>query len=194
MSESFPQPPKPRVLPPKAEGDDPIANSVLAHLPEALAAFEHLYGTLWSRGPVPPALLELVRIRNARITGCGYCKNVRFVVEGERPLEEARLDQVHDGWSESDLSPREKAALGLADALLQTPVELDDEARAAALDAFDDAEIVELVAGVAIFMGFSKIAVALGQAPESMPVMVLPTPVPESDPLPESTPDVEAKG
>jgi hypothetical protein len=29
---------------------------------------------------------------------------------------------------------------------------------------------------VALFMGFSKIAVALGQAPQNMPVTVLPTP------------------
>jgi hypothetical protein len=35
---------------------------------------------------------------------------------------------------------------------------------------------VELAAGVALFMGFSKIAIALGQAPDSMPVTELPTP------------------
>jgi hypothetical protein len=41
---------------------------------------------------------------------------------------------------------------------------------------FTAEEIVELTAGLALFMGFSKIAVVLGTAPESMPVTILPTP------------------
>ena len=36
--------------------------------------------------------------------------------------------------------------------------------------------IVELTAGVALFMGFSKIAIALGSAPDDMPTIVVPTP------------------
>jgi hypothetical protein len=35
---------------------------------------------------------------------------------------------------------------------------------------------VELTAGLALFMGFSKIAVSLGQVPTEMPVTVMPTP------------------
>jgi len=41
---------------------------------------------------------------------------------------------------------------------------------------FTPAQIVELTAGVALFMGFSKIAIALGSAPDDMPTMVVPTP------------------
>ena len=176
MSQHAFVPPRPRVAPPVTDSNDPVAGSVLAHLPEALAAFQHLYGVLWSTGPIEPALLELVRIRNARVTGCGFCKNVRFTVDGERPLPEARLERVRDGWQSSDLSAREKAALRLADALLHVPVELDAAGRRELLARFDDAEIVELAAAVAIFMGFSKIAVALGQAPESMPTLEMPMP------------------
>ncbi len=41
---------------------------------------------------------------------------------------------------------------------------------------FTPAEIVERTAGLALFMGFSKIAIVLGGVPESMPVLVVPTP------------------
>ena len=41
---------------------------------------------------------------------------------------------------------------------------------------FSAAEIVELTAGLALFMGFSKIAIACGEAPASMPTLVVPTP------------------
>jgi alkylhydroperoxidase family enzyme len=37
-------------------------------------------------------------------------------------------------------------------------------------------QIVELSAGIALFIGFSKIAIALGQAPEKMPTTIVPTP------------------
>ena len=41
---------------------------------------------------------------------------------------------------------------------------------------FTPAEIVELTAGLALFMGFSKIAVSLGGMPDALPVNVQPTP------------------
>lgn len=44
------------------------------------------------------------------------------------------------------------------------------------LDHFTPAQVVELTLGIALFMGFSKIAVALGAAPADMPTMVVPTP------------------
>ena len=44
------------------------------------------------------------------------------------------------------------------------------------LEHFTAEQLVELTAGIAFFMGFSKIAVSLGQAPATMPTMVIPTP------------------
>jgi hypothetical protein len=46
--------------------------TVLAHRPELNEAFGRLYGTLWSRGIVSPDLKETARMRNARITDCGF--------------------------------------------------------------------------------------------------------------------------
>jgi alkylhydroperoxidase family enzyme len=54
--------------------------------------------------------------------------------------------------------------------------ELTDDLRAEMTRHFDEGQLVELTAGVALFMGFSKIAIALGQAPDDMPTMDVPTP------------------
>lgn len=62
----------PRIAPPPNAGNDPVSGSVLAHQPEALAAFTQLYGTLWSRGVLDHSTKELARLRNARVTDCGY--------------------------------------------------------------------------------------------------------------------------
>ena len=44
----------------------------LAHAPASFAAFAELYGTFWSHGVVDHPTKEAVRLRNARITNCGY--------------------------------------------------------------------------------------------------------------------------
>lgn len=49
-----------------------LGGDVLGEQPEAIAAFWRLYGRLWSHGTVPQPLKEVARLRNARITDCGY--------------------------------------------------------------------------------------------------------------------------
>ncbi|MFM7119488.1 MAG: hypothetical protein ACKOBM_01860 [Gammaproteobacteria bacterium] len=46
--------------------------SVMAHQPEILGAFGMLYGELWQRGVVPSTIREMTRLRNARVTDCGF--------------------------------------------------------------------------------------------------------------------------
>jgi hypothetical protein len=53
---------------------------------------------------------------------------------------------------------------------------LSPELEAELLEHFNEGQLVELAAGVALFLGFSKIAISLGQAPADMPTMVVPTP------------------
>lgn len=53
-------------------GESPSFASVTAHSPEMIRRFYDLYAELWQRGSVSPDIKELTRIRNARITDCGY--------------------------------------------------------------------------------------------------------------------------
>lgn len=180
----------PRVYPPPASPDvlaadgpqDPIRSSALAHQPEALALFMKLYGVLWSEGELDHPTKELARLRNARVTGCGFCRNVRFSVAKEQGLSEDMVEQIRDGYEESSLSDRQKLVLRYTDAMLTVPPETPNAELQKSMQAeFSDSEIVELTAGIALFMGFSKIAVSLGGVPEEMPVMEMRTPtVPET--------------
>jgi hypothetical protein len=54
------------------DADPALTGSVLGEQPETLVAFLRLYGTLWSHGEVAQPLKEMARLRNARITDCGY--------------------------------------------------------------------------------------------------------------------------
>ena len=61
------------------------------------------------------------------------------------------------------------------DTFLADPGGLSDEQRRELLEHFRPDQLVELTAAVALFMGFSKIAIALGPPPD-MPTQVVPTP------------------
>jgi alkylhydroperoxidase family enzyme len=54
------------------DADPTITQSILGEQPETLLAFLRLYGTLWSHGEVDHTVKEIARLRNARITDCGY--------------------------------------------------------------------------------------------------------------------------
>ena len=61
----------PRV-PSAVEGEPASFRSVMAHRPAVARAFFDLYEELWSRGLVEPPIKEVARLRNARVTDCGY--------------------------------------------------------------------------------------------------------------------------
>lgn len=149
------------------------------HQPELWAAFNRYYGTLWSEGVVDHPTKEVGRLRNARVTGCGICKNLRFSRARDEGLEETYVDLIVDGYETADLPERWKLAIRLADALI-ADARVDDTLRTALLDEFSAEQVVELIATITTAIAFSKAAVAFG-APTEMPLMVVPTPTVDSD-------------
>jgi alkylhydroperoxidase family enzyme len=166
----------PRVAPPPSESTDPIQASPLAHQPALLDVFLRLYGTLWSRGELDQFTKEVARIRNARLVGCPICKAIRFSGARAEGLGEDLVEQIRDDHARSGLEPRHKAVLAWVDAFLAEPAGHHEALRRELLAHFTPAQIVELTAAIALFMGFSKIAVSLGGLPDEIPVHEQPTP------------------
>jgi alkylhydroperoxidase family enzyme len=99
---------------------------------------------------------------------------VRFAVARQQGLTEERVALIDDGFETSALSAREKATIRLVDTMLRGETPSEAQRRELA-EHFDDGQLVELTTAIALFLGFSKIAVALGPPPD-MPVQVIPTP------------------
>ncbi|MFT7601174.1 MAG: hypothetical protein ACI8TP_004125 [Acidimicrobiales bacterium] len=53
------------------DGSRPSIRTVMGHSPQVRQAFDQMYATLWSGGVAPVDVKELIRLRNARVTGCG---------------------------------------------------------------------------------------------------------------------------
>jgi AhpD family alkylhydroperoxidase len=152
-----------------------IPPDVLEENPDAAAAFWCLYGILWSHGTVDQPTKEVARLRNARTTGCNYCKAVRFEGARDAGLTEDRVDLIDDDYGSSALADRDKIVISYVDTMLHDPHGLTPAQRDALRRELDAGQLVELTLGIGLFHGFSKIAVALGPPPD-MPTMVVPTP------------------
>jgi AhpD family alkylhydroperoxidase len=109
-------------------------------LDDAMKAFERAVVRIKGLDPITT---ELVRLRCARMHDCRRCRSVRDEAAREAGFDEA-LGAKIDDYETSDLEPRHKAALRLADAMiLGAPVDRED-ARAH----FSEAEIAELLLDV----------------------------------------------
>jgi len=62
---------KPRIAPP-IPGVPADFASVMSHVPDITARFFELYTEFWQHGIVPVELKEMTRLRNARVTDCGF--------------------------------------------------------------------------------------------------------------------------
>ena len=88
------------------------------------------------------------------------------------------MDQIDDGYTESELPDRYKLALRLADAVISDPSGLSAADQSALIEEFTRAELAELALTVAMAAGFSKAAIAWGPPPV-IPVTEVPTPTPQ---------------
>lgn len=59
-------------LPSAIDGRPADFGSLLAHQPLLARHFGEVYGQFWSHGVLDHPTKETVRLRNARITDCGY--------------------------------------------------------------------------------------------------------------------------
>ncbi|QGN54289.1 hypothetical protein GKE62_06725 [Novosphingobium sp. Gsoil 351] len=116
-------------------------------------------------------------MRNARITACAFCRQVRFAKPIAAGLDETVIDDVTDDYPNSgSLTEAEKAALRFTDALIFDPA-LFDEAASRAIDRhFTRAQFAELTLGVMLFLALAKVLITLGLEPEHLDRTELPTP------------------
>ncbi|MEM6266871.1 MAG: hypothetical protein AAF707_05045 [Pseudomonadota bacterium] len=158
-------------------GEPPHLGSVLAHQPVLAEHFSKLYAAFWDSDVLSARLKEVARMRNARVTECGFCRNVRFDKALSQGLDEALVDEITEGYETSEtLSDAEKAVLKFTDALIYDPALLTGDAQAALKRHLSPAQIAELGLGLTLFLAMAKALITMGLEPEQMDRTVLPTP------------------
>lgn len=120
---------------------------VLANSPPALAAFLGLNGNL-SRGRLAPQTRERLALSAAESNGCQYCVSAHTALGGQAGLSPEEIASAREAQSED---ARARAALEFAQAVLENRGEVTTaELNAVRAAGFDDGEVVEIIAHVAL--------------------------------------------
>jgi alkylhydroperoxidase family enzyme len=165
---------KPRVSGPGTQSGNVVRDSAMGLVPETVDEILALNGRVWRESLVPPALLEILRLRNARTVNCVFCKSVRYDVARQDGLTEERAALVADGYEQSALARREKLAIALADAYLGFPAGVDAGLATRLCAEFTAAEIASMLVALVTFNFTSRTAVSIGGMPEDpLPVTVI---------------------
>ena len=124
--------------------------------------FEHLYKSYASLkgSPLNEVIRILVELRVSQVNGCVYCCNLHAGEAKERGISEIKLN-VLPVWYTSDLfDEKEKVALGWAEAVTRVDKNLLELRRTLA-ESFNEREIVDLTACIAIMNALNRIAISL---------------------------------
>ena len=143
------------------------ARAFAAH-PALLESYLGFYYPFHSTGGViEPRLKELVRLRIATLNGCKTCKAARLardvVAEGEAAVGVDRPE-------EASFSPRERAALRLAETMALDHFSIGDDAVRELREHFSEAELLELMMMAGQYIGFGRMLAILQLEETACPI------------------------
>ncbi|KUF11103.1 carboxymuconolactone decarboxylase family protein [Pseudoponticoccus marisrubri] len=129
-------------------GSVPNLFRITANSPAALAGYLELNGAL-SKGTLPAATRERIALAVAQRNGCAYCLSAHsYIAQNLAKLDEAEIMANRKGGS---TDPKAAAAVRFAVALVEARGSVSEaELSAVKLAGYSDAQIVEIIAHVAL--------------------------------------------
>jgi AhpD family alkylhydroperoxidase len=125
---------------------------------DVLALAGHL-----ARGPLEPALCQLVQVRVSQMTGCSFCLVLHSGAARSAGVVQTKMDALA-GWREApDFDARERAALGLAEAMTRVGDghRVGDATWEAVRAQFDDGELAALLYLIGLINVWNRINLAV---------------------------------
>lgn len=138
------------------------SQAIRAHVPAVLRSFNQSWQAVFREGVLDHSVKELARVFIAKSLDCGYCAGQRSHLALAAGLSEREFDEVIEFRDSEAFSPREKAALLLAEAIAWDPSLADDSVWTLLHAHFTEPEIVELGYFIGLTMGQQKFLKTLG--------------------------------
>jgi len=149
----------------KERGNVPNMFRTVAHRPEILRTMIAHFRAVMETGTVGLKLKELVIVRTSQLNHCEYCLNSHTQLARRHGWSEEQLAGLEGFRTRADFSPREKAALELAERETLDSNGIDDEFWATLRQHFDEGEIIELAAAIGLFNYFNRFNNSLKMEP-----------------------------
>lgn len=150
-----------------------IPNSVrtMARRPRIARAFTELnIAVMTCDGAVTPEFKRLIGYVTSYVSGCRYCQAHTILGSERFGSTEERLQDVWNFADSPHFSAAEKAALAFAHAAAQVPNGVTDEIAATLREHWDDGDIVEIMAVIALFGYLNRWNDSMGSALEDLPI------------------------
>ncbi len=179
----------PRVMK-KMTGRDPQTGTgiepmeIWAHQPKMLLGMGRFNQAVRKGRTVDERIKNLVELKGAQMIGCEFCVDLGSQICRNSGFSDAELLALPRYQSSDLFTDREKAALDYAVAVMRTPVEVTDELFARMRSCFDDRQLVEITALLALVnLDRFNAAFGIGSAGYSSGMVCVPPDRP--DPAPQ---------
>lgn len=159
----------------KQRGVVPNMFKTIAHTPALAAGIAALLKPLLSDGALPGWYKELIATRMSVLNGSEYAISAHGLSARQKGASEDQIAAVKGDFEQGPFTSTEKLALRCAEKIHRSGRDLDDALFAELKNAYNDAQIIELVATAAVFEFFPRFVDGL-----RIPV----TPVPAASPSP----------
>lgn len=138
---------------------------MLAHTPEMAKGAIGFGAAIAMNRTLPERLVELVRLRVAFHNQCRSCMAIRYSSASDVVSEDlvCSLEQPQEA---DDLSAAERAAIDLADRFATDHLSITDARFAALGEYFTEAQIMELLLHLALYVGMGRLAATLDMTEE----------------------------
>src|SRR6266581_1363445 len=149
----------------------PNSQLIMAHRPEILRGFVQLAAAI--NGPsstISPQLRNLVSQMASRAAGCGYCMAHTAHTSERVGVPEAKEDALWEYETSPLFSAAERAALRVAQGAAQAPNAVTDEDFAELKRHYSEAQIVDIVAVIALFGFLNRFNDTMATELESSPI------------------------
>ena len=140
-------------------GTPPNLYKQLANHPKVIAAWNEFARTLRHDSRTPRALRELMILRGAQVMRSEYEWAQHLKMARKAGVREAQITALAEWKTSGEFNPREKAALGLAEAVTRGHV--GDEVYAEAMRHFDHHDYVELAVTAAFYAMVGRVLDAM---------------------------------
>jgi uncharacterized peroxidase-related enzyme len=149
----------------------PNSQLIMARRPEILRAFVQLAGAINGPGStIDPQLRNLVSQMASRAAGCGYCMAHTAHTAGRVGVPEAKEEALWEYETSPLFSAAERAALRVAQGAAQVPNAVTDEDFAELKRHYSDAQIVDIVAVIALFGFLNRFNDTMATELEASPI------------------------
>jgi alkylhydroperoxidase family enzyme len=141
---------------------------MLAHCPGMARGAIGFGAAIAVNRTLPERLVELVRLRVAFHNQCRSCMAIRYA-SAAADVDEELVCSLETPQEAADLTPAERAAIAFADLFATDHLAITDQRFAALREHFDEAQTMELLLHLALFVGMGRLAATLDMTEELPP-------------------------